>query len=242
MSHCNFSYNHYRDILKKALKMGFIITNFRDADKFSKKTKTIILRHDIDYLPKRALAMAKIEEKLGIKSTYFVRVHGEYYHAFDRQSYLAIKKIAELGHELSLHSEARNLAREFKMGMVKLFRLEKEMLEKIFQLKIVSASEHADLGRSKNYWQKHLFTLVDKKKVGIKHYPQEFQDFKYLSDSLGCWKEGCLCQNLAKFAKIQALVHPDWWGPEARQEIASLIKKNPLVKNAKIFNSRKRKI
>ena len=122
--------------------------------------------------------------------------------------------------------------------MVKLFRIEKETLENIFDLKVVSASEHADLGRSKNYWQKHLFTLIQKRKVGIKHYPQEFSDFEYLSDSLGSWKEGCLCQNLAKFAKIQALVHPDWWGTGARQEITSLIKRNPLAKNAKIFNSR----
>lgn len=235
---CNFSYNHYQAILKKALKMGFVITGFRDYPKVKNRPKIIILRHDIDYSSKRALVMAQLEKKLGIKSTYFLRIHGEYYHPFDRQSYSAIKQIIELGHEIGLHSEARNLAREFKMEMVKLFRIEKEILEKTFDLKVISASEHADLGRSKNYWRKHLFTLIEKRKVGIKHYPQEFSDFKYFSDSLGSWKEGCLCQNLEKFNKIQALIHPDWWGVGAYQEIISLIEKNPLAKNAKIFNSR----
>ena len=231
---CNFSYNHYQSILKQALKMGFTIISFGDYPKFSKKPKIILLRHDIDYSPQRALAIAKIEKKLGLKSTYFVRVHGEYYHPFDHQSYSAIKMITELGHEIGLHSEARSLAQEFKIPVVALFRIEKEILEKIFDLKVVSASEHADLGRSQNYWQKHLFAQIAKRKVGIKHYPQEWSDFKYLSDSLGSWKEGCLCQNLRKYVKIQALVHPDWWGPGAQKEIRKLIKANPLAKNVKI--------
>jgi hypothetical protein len=223
-------------MLKQALRQGYKITNFRDYPKVKNQPKIILLRHDIDYSPQRAFVMAKIEKDLGIKSTYFVRVHGEYYHPFDRQSYLIIKQIIEFGHEIGLHSEARSLARAFKIPVSQLFCMEKEILERVFDLKVISAAEHADLGRSQNYWQKHLFTLIDKKKGGIKFFPQQFSQFKYLSDSLGRWREGCLCQHLEKYAKIQVLAHPDWWGPGAKKEIKKLIKANPLVKakNVKI--------
>src|SRR3972149_582670 len=83
---CNFSFNHYRHILKVALGDNFALTSFRDFEKNKKNSKIIILRHDIDYSPKKALTLAKIENKLGIKSTFFVRVHGEYYHPFDSKN------------------------------------------------------------------------------------------------------------------------------------------------------------
>ncbi len=233
---CNFTYNHYREILKVALAAGFRITNFRDIAKI-KSEKVIILRHDVDYSPKRALEIAKIEAKLGIKSTYFVRVHGEYYHPFDRINFPYFKTIKKMGHEIGLHTEARNLSKLYETDMISLFKLEKKMLEEIFKVKVESAAEHADLGRSANYWKKHLFTQIDKKEVGIKRFPQEFQDFHYFSDSLGKWKQYCICQNLSQYDKIQLLIHPDWWGEGARKEIQQLIKNNPnLFSKHKYFN------
>src|SRR4030042_6360664 len=136
---CDFSLQHYRKTLRQALKMGFVIAGFRHYPQVRQKPKVILLRHDIDYLPRRALSIARIEKKLGIRSTYFVRVHGEYYHPFDRLSFPIIEEIIQLGHEIGLHSEARSLAKEFKIPMIRLFLMEKEALETIFDLKIQSA-------------------------------------------------------------------------------------------------------
>lgn len=230
---CDFSYSHYRQILKEALRNDFVLTSFRDFEKNKKNPKIIILRHDIDYSPQRALVLAKIENKLSIKSTYFIRVHGEYYHPFDRINYPIFQQIINLKHEIGLHFEARNLSLIFDVDMVELFLREKKILENVFDFKIESASEHGDLDNTKNFWQNHFFTRINKAKVGIKHFPQEkkYRDFHYISDSRQQWIDGCLCRNLEKFKKIQALIHPDLWGKNAIKERNYLLKSNPIIKS-----------
>ncbi|MBM2820458.1 MAG: hypothetical protein HW405_218 [Candidatus Berkelbacteria bacterium] len=233
---CDFSYKHYREILKKALNKGFIISNFKNSNS-KRGQKQIILRHDIDYIPYRALKIAQIEKSLGIYSTFFVRVHGEYYHPFEKKVYPIMSQIRNMGHEIGLHTEARNLSEGFKTNIKELFLLEKNILEKIFDLKIVSAAEHGDIGKPKNFWQNEIFTILNKKEVKIKFCPSDFKDYKYISDSLGKWKEGCLCQNLDTHDKIQSLTHPDLWGEGANEELRKLIKDNPQVpeKHKKTF-------
>ncbi|MCL5407145.1 MAG: hypothetical protein M1429_01465 [Patescibacteria group bacterium] len=220
---CDFSLKHYREILKLALKSGFVITNFRDFDKVSNRPKVIILRHDIDVLPKRSLELAKIEKSLKIKSTFFVRVHGQYYYP-SGQTLKILKKIKDLGHEIGLHSEARVLAPVFKMDLADLFLSEKAILEEVLKCKIITASEHGDLGRPGNFWQNHFFKKIPKEKVGIKHYSQEYSQFHYLSDSLQNWKDGCVCQNLARYNHFQILIHGEWWGKGAKAEMTKLNK------------------
>jgi len=207
-------------MLKKALKEGFIITNFRDYEKNKKAARLIILRHDVDYSPKRALEIAKIEKSLGLKSTFFVRVHGEHYYPFERNTYSYFLEILELGHEIGLHYEARTLAKKIKINPKELFLQEKAILEAIFNVQIESASEHRDL-RGKKLPYKFF---ASKNQVGIKHetYEKDFQQF-YLADSSGRWSQGCLCQNLHE-KRIQLLTHPDLWGKGALSEIREKIR------------------
>lgn len=238
---CDFSYNHYRTILKKALKQGFVLTNFRDYNKVKSSSKIIILRHDVDSVPNRDFEFAKIEHDLGITSTFFVRVHGQYYHPFREETFKIFQEMMKMGHEIGLHFEARALAPIFKIDSVELFKKEKKILEETLAIKVISAAEHAYLKRPQNFWQNHFFTRVSKRRVGIKNYPQEKKysappKFHYLSDSLGQWREGCLCQNLARYNHLQVLVHGDHWGKNAKQEVKRLIKydKIQIARNWKI--------
>lgn len=208
-------------MLKKALKDGYVFTNFRDYEKNKKAQKLIVLRHDVDYSPKRALEIAKIEKSLGLKSTFFIRVHGEHYHPLDRESYPIFKKILKLGHEIGLHYEARTYSKKLGQETIEIFRWEKAILEKIFNIKIESASEHRDLdGVTAGY---KFFS--DKHLAGIKQetYEKCFQNC-YLADSCNKWNHGCLCDNLDR-TKIQLLVHPDLWGPGALAEVRDKIRK-----------------
>ncbi len=222
---CDFSYNHYRGVLKKALRMNFVITNFRDYPQVQKSAKIIILRHDIDSFPERDLKIAQIENHLSIKSTFFVRVHGEYYSPFEKNTFKNLQEILKLGHEIGLHFEARLLAPDWKMNRIEVFKREKRVLEEMLGLKIISAAEHAYLGRPENFWKNHFFTQVSKAKVGIKNYPQEkrFQKFHYLSDSLGHWREGCLCKNLPKYNYFQVLFHSAQWGKGGVRAVKKLL-------------------
>lgn len=67
---------------------------------WEKSCSCVLIRHDVDRIPSRAEALANLESKLGIKSTYYFRCNKE-----GRFPYKAIERIASLGHEVGYHYE-----------------------------------------------------------------------------------------------------------------------------------------
>ncbi|MDP3150309.1 MAG: hypothetical protein Q8N83_14400 [Ignavibacteria bacterium] len=63
------------------------------------QNKVVILRHDVDRKPKNALIMARLENSLGVKASYYFRIVPESYNLE------IMNKIAELGHEIGYHYE-----------------------------------------------------------------------------------------------------------------------------------------
>lgn len=61
---------------------------------------TCVLRHDVDRLPSRAVAMATLENKVGIRATYYFRCRKS-----GRFPVAEIKAIAALNHEVGYHYE-----------------------------------------------------------------------------------------------------------------------------------------
>jgi len=59
-----------------------------------------VVRHDVDRLPQRALAMAKIEHLMGVRATYYFR---DKRFSFNSD---VIKKISLLGHDIGFHYES----------------------------------------------------------------------------------------------------------------------------------------
>jgi len=59
----------------------------------------VLLRHDVDRKPHRALSMAKLEASNGIQSTYYFRVVGSSWNP------MIIKEVASMGHEIGYHYE-----------------------------------------------------------------------------------------------------------------------------------------
>ena len=53
--------------------------------------------------PKWAYLMAKEENKIDVKSTYFVQISSKFYNFFDPDICKLIKKIYNLGHDIKLH-------------------------------------------------------------------------------------------------------------------------------------------
>ncbi len=71
----------------------------------------VILRHDVDRKPEKSLETAEIENKLGVRGTYYFRAHPD---SFDIS---VIRQIAGLGHEIGYHYE--DLANAVKRTKVK---------------------------------------------------------------------------------------------------------------------------
>ena len=127
----NFSLTSYKYLLKVINSSKKKVITFEE---FFRGNNGIIMRHDIDFCPERALHIAKIEYEFNIKSTYFVMFNSKLY-SLKKQKYLqSIKKIISLGHFIGLHFDPNYYF--FKSGELDYFcNKECESLEKLFKKK-----------------------------------------------------------------------------------------------------------
>ena len=95
-----FSYNEYKNIINLIRKHIPI----KDFSEITEKTKKFcVLRHDIEFSIDRAYELAKIENELGVSSTYTVQVRNNTYNALSEKNIELVKKIKDLGHHIGLH-------------------------------------------------------------------------------------------------------------------------------------------
>lgn len=195
MSNCDFSYKHYEETLL-TFKNNYSFSNF-----YNHSNNDIILRHDIDYSLESALAIAEIEHRIGVSSTFFLLFHSEMYNIFSPTSVSIISRILELGHYIGLHYDSTVLL-SLNANPGKILREELAILEEHF-------------GTKTNVVSAHNPTLNDGIEIPqniINAYDPEFtQDRKYLSDSVQFWRENCFCTHVNKHKKLQILTHPIWW-------------------------------
>ncbi|MGC8839499.1 MAG: hypothetical protein ACP5UM_13935 [Anaerolineae bacterium] len=203
---CGFTFQHYAEIIAEAVGLGYRFLRFRDVDR-EVQGRVLLMRHDIDLLPRNALRFAEIEAKFGVRATYFVRLHGRYYNPFDLETYRVLKAIRDQGHEIGLHYEPEFAALVGESAR-DLLRREKAALEAILEVEIVSAAMHnPSLSRD-------ALGPEDLAAVGIHReaYHAPFStEFKYLSDSGARWREGCVCGFLGREERLHVLIHPFWW-------------------------------
>ena len=212
LANCNFSYKHYTDILKE-LKKSYTFTTYRSA-----RNDDIILRHDIDATLHAALKMAKIENKLNISSTFFILFSSEFYNPLSIDGSKIIREILDLGHNLGLHYSELFIL-ENKLDATETITTEIRLLEQHFDTEIEAIASHESALTMSKYNEKPSIRLPDR--IVDAYSDEFFKTRKYLSDSAQFWREGCLCENLNKFRKLQILIHPMWWSENglSRNEI-----------------------
>jgi hypothetical protein len=66
---------------------------------------TVVNRIDIDGSVPRAERLGAIFARLGIKGSFFVRLHAREYNPFDFDNYRILRGLADAGHEIGYHSE-----------------------------------------------------------------------------------------------------------------------------------------
>lgn len=72
---------------------------FEALDRWRPAPSAVAMRHDVDRLPMRALAMARLEAEAGVRATYFVRIKP---HVFRPG---VVEGLVDLGHEVGYHYE-----------------------------------------------------------------------------------------------------------------------------------------
>lgn len=207
---CNFTYRHYKETISLGKKLGFSFYCMHDFLKEKPKNKFIVMRHDVDLSLKHALAMAKAEHSLGIRSTYFIRTKGPF-NPFERKNIGIVMQISKLGHEIGIHYELGSAPmNSFK----KIFLNDKKKLERLLGKKIFGAALH----KTKNLHDKKLKKLNIAEgllnEFGLEYdaYSDIFiKKMRYISDSAYRWREGCMCSHIKKESRLCILTHPIWW-------------------------------
>ena len=215
-SKCEFTYKHYRECLELALQEKYSFLTFREADLAVEKRRTVFMRHDIDAngeLEHNVRIISGIESELGIRSTYFLRVHARY-NLLCFRNYNVIKELIDMGHEIGLHLES-DYAGLTNAPLEELIVRDRELLQSYFKIDIVSMSQHS-------YGKTGGIPKMNLQKLGI--YNDAYDDFffnaaKYISDSASNWREGCMCNFFRNgVALLQILTHPTWWFEKSNLE------------------------
>lgn len=203
----DFTRSNYRRLLQLA-KDKYDFSKYTDLDE---KGRFILWRHDVDISVHSAYKLALIEYEEGVKSTYFLHPHSEFYNLLEKEITDLVHKIISLGHDIGLHFDVyyHKISRESELEA----RLawEKELLSIAFQQDVNVFSFHNTTPFTMNCKELEYAGMINV-------YSDYFQkNVFYCSDSNGHWQYNRLedVLNLADNERIQVLTHPEWWQDEA---------------------------
>lgn len=182
----DFTYNIYEHFLNSFLESEYKINTFKEGLKGT-INRSVILRHDVDYLPKNALKKATIEHNLGISATYFFRIVP---YVFDPE---IILQIARLGHEIGYHYEDMDLVHSDNLEEHIDLAYDSfcENLNKIRNVVPVSTICMHGSPRSK-FDNKMIWTKYDYKKLellGEPYFDIDYNDVFYTTDTGRKWNK-----------------------------------------------------
>lgn len=163
----------------------------------------LILRHDADASLDGALRMARIENKLGIQSTYLVLFSHRLYNLLEKNSATTLRKISKLGHEIGLHYDVQAYE-SFGQDLKKTLQMETKMLEHLLGSRVFSIACH----------NVSLMSGEDPFRNSTEYinvYDAMFCE-NYVSDSCRAWVLRDLSRLLNfEHDKVQLLIHPFLW-------------------------------
>jgi len=209
MNFSDFTEKAYAELLEKAR----VYYSFQAFSLELQETPVALWRHDLDISVHRALKLAKIEASMGIRSTYFLHIHNEFYNVLEAEISDLIFEIKELGHYIGLHFDPSYYKDNLQdlNDLERCLDLEIGFLNATFDVDIKVFSFHnPDIGDWIN---------IHENKIGkyISTYGGFFREnFQYCSDSNGYWRYTPMSDFLdIRHKHIQVLTHPAWWTPEA---------------------------
>lgn len=142
--------------------------------------KKIILRHDVDRKPWRSLEMARIENEMGIKGTFFFRTKK------DGFSDEVIREVSGLGHEIGYHYEDLDAAGGHMETALRFFQENLALLRKIAPVRTICMHGNP-LSRHDN---RKIWAFHDYKDLGIigePYFDVDYSQVLYLTDTGRRW-------------------------------------------------------
>ena len=213
-----FSYKAYIKILYKYKD------NFCDYADVQFMKSYVLLRHDVEFSPKRALEIAKIENSENISSSFLFQVRSNAYNVLSTINRKIINEIISLGHKVGLHFYISHLEENnwesLKMELIK----QAEILNFAINKEIDRFSYHRPprwVLENREDYINNLINMYGRSYFELSDSPKHI---KYLADSKHFFPYGNPIENY-DFKKIQILLHPDEWsnnGYQTKENFKSL--------------------
>jgi hypothetical protein len=199
----DFTRNNYRRLVKLAKEhyVNRTYDDYVDGERF------VIWRHDVDFSPQAAVKMARIEAEEGIKATYFLLLHSQFYNALERDVTDCFRTIIGLGHDIGLHFDSTYYSLVEEADIEKPLQLEKTIIETILACEVRTFCFHITTPFAVRCTQSSY--------AGLQNANSEFFRHRvgYCSDSNGYWRFRRLEDVLREAGDLclQVLTHPEMW-------------------------------
>ncbi len=176
----DFTIKKYKLLLNAFQKAGYSFITFEGFIKNKPSDKTVILRHDVDKLPVNSLETAQLENRIGIKGSYYFRIVPESNHPE------IIKGIVSLGHEIGYHYEDMTLCKGEYTTAIKSFEKNLLYFRQFYPVKTI-CMHGSPMSRydSRDLWNKFDYHILGL--TGEPYFDIDFSKVLYLSDTGRRW-------------------------------------------------------
>lgn len=175
----DFTVKKYERLLSAMVAGGYEFQTFEEFLK-DPKTRSIVLRHDVDLLPYNSLHFARIQSNLGIKGVYYFRAVPE---SWDEK---VIREISLLGHEIGYHYENLTTQKGDLVAGIEDFKMNLDKLRKMAPVSTIcmhgSPMSKYD---SKDLWKNYRYQ--DFEIIGEPYFDVDFNKVFYLTDTGRRW-------------------------------------------------------
>jgi hypothetical protein len=178
----DFTTNTYRTILENLRDNGYHFQTFEAYSLNPLPGKIAILRHDVDRAPKNGVIMAKIENSINIKASYYFRIAAE---SYDERY---IKAIVDLNHELGYHYEDLATSRGDKEIAFEEFKKNLEKFRLFYPVKTM-CMHGSPMSKFDN---RQLWETYNYKEFGIiaePYFDLDFNQIFYITDASRSWND-----------------------------------------------------
>ena len=203
----DFSYSTYQEIIKKY--SGLLI----DYEDVTPSKNFALIRHDVEFDVARALEMAKIDCKFGVKSTFLFQVRSNAYNVFSKVNVEAINNIKEMGLSVGLHAYVTHIQEHDWKALNAELLAQKAIMEIGLGLKIDRFSFHRPADwvlKNRSDVMNGLLNLYGGSFFEHTKTPKTPKHIKYLADSRHRWDYGHPLEN-HNYKKFHLMIHPDEW-------------------------------
>lgn len=202
-----FTFDWYERLLQWLLEHGFDVDSYEGG----LTDGSLVLRHDVDLSPRKALVMGQLEADLGVSSTYFFLVTSPLYNVLDEPNREILAELTDLGHRVGVHFNTH----QYWTSEPPLEDLRTQIEETRTILSIATESTDETISfHCPPDW------VLNRRFDGVRsaYEPRFFSEIAYSADSGQRWRDGGVLSNpLPK--RLQLLTHPGLWGTTDEQYI-----------------------